>query len=59
MALESIHPRRGYFHEGKTQDTTVDDQTTQAILSDILTELKIMNLHLTKASDEIIDREDV
>jgi hypothetical protein len=45
--------------EGGENKTDSTDATTHRLLVDILRELKIMNLHLSKMTDTYINSEDV
>lgn len=45
--------------EGGKKETQVSDDNVQNLLSAILKELKIMNMHLSIATDESINKEDV
>lgn len=45
--------------EGNVIEATVSDDSTQQLLTQILKELKKMNLHLSTMTDTIIDNADL
>lgn len=45
--------------EGNVKEVTVSDMSVEELLSDILKELKIMNLHLSSITDMLIEPKDI
>jgi hypothetical protein len=57
MSLARLGPK--IAQEGNKQEVPVEDNTSGALLTDALKELKILNLHMSVLSDNTFDKQDV
>lgn len=59
MPVDNLKSRNEVSTIGSIIEQNVNDTDAEALLTNILKELKIMNIHLSKLTDNILSYEDI